>query len=78
MEEFRDMFGSSELKGIDARKSYDRNHHSSDDDYYGERICDGIRKIIYPKMAKNDNKRWVYIVNDESEFRQHVVTEICG
>lgn len=66
------MFGANELKGIDARKSY------TDDDYFGERICNGVRKVIYPKMAKNENKRWLYIVNDEAEFRQHVVTELCG
>lgn len=63
------MFG---VKSIDARKSY------VDDDYFGERICDGLRKIVYPKMAKNQAKRWVYIVNDDSDFRQHVVAEICG
>ncbi|XP_074596018.1 uncharacterized protein LOC141851117 [Brevipalpus obovatus] len=72
IEKFRDLFG---VKGIDARKSYLDDDTSS----YGEKICEGKRRISYPKMGRNRSKRWVYIVNDEnSDFRQHVVTEICS
>ncbi|XP_053214605.1 protein spaetzle-like [Panonychus citri] len=70
LDEFRDIFG--EVKEIDARKSY------FDDDSADERICGGPRKIVFPKMAKTQSKRWVYIVNDDENFRQSVVTEICS
>ncbi|XP_015786692.1 protein spaetzle [Tetranychus urticae] len=69
LDEFRDIFG---VKEIDARKSY------FDDDSADERICGGPRKIVFPKMAKTQSKRWVYIVNDDDNFKQSVVTEICS
>ncbi|KAI1291913.1 Protein spaetzle [Halotydeus destructor] len=65
--EFRELFG---VKEIDGRKMY------QDEASAEERVCRPIPKLIYPQMARNQAKQWLYIVNDV-EYTQAVVSEVC-
>lgn len=65
--EFREFFGTNQ---IDGRKMY------QDEETSEERVCRRVPKVIYPQMAKNQAKQWVYVVNDV-EYVQAVVSEVC-
>lgn len=65
--EFRELFG---VKEIDGRKMY------QDEESNEERVCRRVPKVIYPQMARNKDKQWVYVVNDV-EYVQAVVSEVC-
>lgn len=66
--EFRELFG---VKEIDGRKMY-----QDEEDVNEERVCRRTPKVIYPQMARNQAKQWVYVVNDV-EYIQAVVSEVC-
>lgn len=66
--EFQEFFGDG--AGLDARKGYE------DDIYEEERACLTKQQVIYPKMAKNSENQWLYVVNAE-DYAQVVVTEVC-
>lgn len=66
-DQFHELFGSNV---IDGRKSY------SDDDSSEVRVCRRTEKLVFPKMAKNQNNQWIYVVNN-LDYSQAVVSEIC-
>jgi len=66
--EFREFFGQI---SIDGRKSY------ADDETTEEKICRQVTKFIYPRLAKNKDNVWVYVVNDLQEYPQSVIIELC-
>ncbi|RWS27985.1 Protein spaetzle-like protein [Leptotrombidium deliense] len=70
IDEFKNIFGDKEDEEIVSRKSY------IDDDLGEERVCKRRQRLVYPKMARNTDSKWVYIVNDES-YTQAIVSEIC-
>jgi len=68
LNDFVDVYG---VKGVDARKSF------SDEDSSEEKVCRSSTRLIFPKLAKSQSKKWLYIVNDELDYRQQVVAEVC-
>lgn len=64
---YREFWGKDEELDVVGR--------NEDEDIF---VCTALQRTIYPKVAKNTNNKWKYIVNQpKGDFRQGIRIETC-
>lgn len=69
--ELRSLFNFNEE--IDSRKSLESSFNEDE-----QPLCRYEHKIVFPKVAMNKENKWLFVVNDDNEFRQSITSEVCA
>ncbi|XP_077290073.1 protein spaetzle-like isoform X2 [Arctopsyche grandis] len=68
---FEGYFGVDEAEKVEIGQRIDNTGDEED-----EPMCQSIKRIVYPKTAKNSKNDWVYVVNHD-KYKQGITVDKC-